>query len=266
MISFSKILVPVAFSPRCAWAAQYGAQLAARFGSELVFLHAGEAAEPGRLEEFVANQVPHRRCRCVWLSGDPAETIVSFAREEHADLIVMPTHAYGRFRRFLLGSVTAKVLHDSDCPVCTGVHQQDLPPPAEAAFHHIICGVDLDRGSIPLIRWARDLAEGLSADLAVVHGVAAADETSDNRGEVELRRYLFQRARDSFEHWLSEAGLDAQVILSGGEVARVIREAALREHAELVIIGRGHTQRALGRLRTCSYSVIRESPCPVLSV
>jgi hypothetical protein len=32
-------------------------------------------------------------------------------------------HAWLRaFRRFLIGSVTARVLHDSDCPVFTGTH------------------------------------------------------------------------------------------------------------------------------------------------
>jgi hypothetical protein len=34
-------------------------------------------------------------------------------------MILMPTHGYGPFRQMLLGSVTAKVLHDSKCPVLT---------------------------------------------------------------------------------------------------------------------------------------------------
>jgi len=63
----------------------------------------------------------------VLLKGDPAECIVRVAQENAVDLIVMPTHAHGRFRRFLLGSVTAKVLHDTDCPVLTGVHHEDKP-------------------------------------------------------------------------------------------------------------------------------------------
>ena len=36
--------------------------------------------------------------------------------------MIMPTHGYGVFRRFLLGSVTSKVLHDLGCPVLTGAH------------------------------------------------------------------------------------------------------------------------------------------------
>jgi hypothetical protein len=49
-------------------------------------------------------------------------------------------------------------------------------------------------------------------------------------------------------------------------VERVVREAVLRERAQLVVIGRGHTQGGLGRIRTHSYSIIRSSPCPVLSI
>ncbi|MGA8595805.1 MAG: universal stress protein [Bryobacteraceae bacterium] len=46
--------------------------------------------------------------------GDPAAAIVKCAQAEQVDLIMMPTHGYGPYRKFLLGSVTAKVLHDSD--------------------------------------------------------------------------------------------------------------------------------------------------------
>jgi len=32
------------------------------------------------------------------------------------------------------------------------------------------------------------------------------------------------------------------------------------------VIGRGATQAELGRLRTGVYAIVRESPCPVLSI
>jgi hypothetical protein len=51
--------------------------------------------------------------------GDPARAIIEYAEDEKVDLIMMPTHGYGPFRRFLLGSVTAKVLHDVKCAVWT---------------------------------------------------------------------------------------------------------------------------------------------------
>jgi hypothetical protein len=47
---------------------------------------------------------------------------VEFAANHHVDLVMMPTHGVGTFRSFLVGSVTAKVLHDANCPVWTAAH------------------------------------------------------------------------------------------------------------------------------------------------
>lgn len=147
-----------------------------------------------------------------------------------------------------------------------GVHHQDVPPAVPADFQTIVCAVDCDRTCVPVIEWARDLAASLGADLKVVHALPAADETSDNRGEIELRRRLFQRARDGFARCWGDLGTEVQVSLAGGPVPRVVREAVLRERAQLAVIGRGHTQGELGRLQSCGYSIIRESPCPVVRI
>src|SRR6185295_2640468 len=82
----------------------------------------------------------------VLVKGEPAHEIVRVAREENADLIVMPTHGYGAFRRFLLGSVTAKVLHDSACPVWTGAHVKE-PSSSDFSLRNILCAVDLSEHS-----------------------------------------------------------------------------------------------------------------------
>lgn len=265
-MKIEKLLVPVAFSPRCAWAARYAASLAAQFGAELVFLHADDTPRAGELEQFVVKEIGGAPHRCVAVTGDPADAIIAFTRVQPVDMILMPTHAHGKFRRFLLGSVTAKVLHDADCPVWTGVHQDDDPSQQNADLRTLVCAVDVDASSVSLIRFAQDLAATVGAKLRVIHAIPAADERSDNAGEIELRRFLFRQSREAFRGLLSEAGLQAEVELYGGKVSQVVREAALREHADLVVIGRGETQSGLGRLRTGVYGIIRESPCPVLSV
>jgi len=178
----------------------------------------------------------------------------------------MPTHAHGRFRRFLLGSVTAKVLHDVECPILTGVHHETAPFSTDCDIREILCAVNIDEGFIPVVKGALALARLFDASLTVVHAIPAADETSDNRGEIEVRKYLFRLAEEKLGQLKREAGVDVTISLAGGAVATVIRETALRTGADLVVIGRGHTQRELGRLRTQAYSIIRHSPCPVLSI
>jgi nucleotide-binding universal stress UspA family protein len=49
--------------------------------------------------------------------GDPASVIVDTAAEEDIDLIVMSTHGRSGFTRWMMGSVTTKVLHEASCPV-----------------------------------------------------------------------------------------------------------------------------------------------------
>jgi nucleotide-binding universal stress UspA family protein len=265
MLSIKKILVPIALSPACAWAARYASRLADQFGAKLLFLHVSGNHPADDANAFLADTVGVCH-KAVILEGDPAECIVRVAAQNGADLILMPTHAYGRFRRFLLGSVTAKVLHDAECPVWTGVHSEDQPFIVPQSFDSIVCAVDSDQGCVPVISRSRDLVAALGAKLHVVHAVPAADETSTNRGEIEVRHYLFCLAEGAFATLLPAAGLDIQVSIAGGPVERVVREAVLRERAQLVVIGRGHTQGGLGRIRTHSYSIIRSSPCPVLSI
>lgn len=51
------------------------------------------------------------------LEGDPASLIVDTAIAEKADLIVMSTHGRSGLDRFIMGSVTEKVLQKAPCPV-----------------------------------------------------------------------------------------------------------------------------------------------------
>jgi nucleotide-binding universal stress UspA family protein len=73
--------------------------------------------------------------------GDAAATILRIAREEEDDLIVMGSHGHSRIHRALLGSVSEKVLAQSEIPVllmrgngCADPPVRvEEPAPAEAA-------------------------------------------------------------------------------------------------------------------------------------
>ncbi|MEB3282102.1 MAG: universal stress protein [Lyngbya sp.] len=49
--------------------------------------------------------------------GHIAEKIVDFSQEKNADLIVIPTHGRRGISRFMLGSVTERVIRFAKCPV-----------------------------------------------------------------------------------------------------------------------------------------------------
>jgi nucleotide-binding universal stress UspA family protein len=53
------------------------------------------------------------------VEGHAAEEIIKAAQQTNADLIAMSTHGRSGLRRWALGSVTDKVLHESKIPVLT---------------------------------------------------------------------------------------------------------------------------------------------------
>ena len=197
------------------------------------------------------------------MTGDPAREIVRYAT--NADLIMMPTHGRGPFRRFVLGSITAKVLHDTPCPVWTLAHLDAEHPPAPPSLTNVLCAVDLDDAGIHTLRYAANFARDMGAKLTVAHAVPAVETLPEAYLEVEFRADLMEAARKRLADMQTLAGSEAVICVGSGNVARFVSDAAEAHKAGLVIIGRG-AKGPLGRLRTHDYAIIRECPCPVLSI
>jgi nucleotide-binding universal stress UspA family protein len=195
--------------------------------------------------------------------GDPATMIVDYAREGGVDLIMMPTSGLGRFRRLLLGSVTAKVLHDASVPVWTGVHAEEIAAHAPDHWKQMLCALDDDPRDLPALEWAAEFASGQKLELRLVHAVLGLKESDNDPG---FREFIFNVARERMAKLQAQAGTNLEVCLQAGKCERVVHQAALGHSADIVVIGRGVIQKPLGRLRTGAYEIIREAPCPVISV
>jgi nucleotide-binding universal stress UspA family protein len=283
-----QILFPVDFSVTCARTAGAVAAVTEHFKARLTILHAAsfsifpevayqdlysalrkEAREAPRdaMDRFVARHFPSQILKRVIEEGDdPAQVVVDYAHKHKIDLIMMPTHGYGRFRRFLTGSVTAKVLHDARCPVWTSAHSERAGLSVAGEYRNILCAVDCNSEAVALIRWSAWLGRRYQATVKLVHVIPAINETSRNRGEIALRRNLIRRAQTEFALLMDRAGLRTELFIRGGNIPVRLAETARQQHSDLMIVGRGHVRRALGRLRTHSLAIIRESPCPVISI
>jgi nucleotide-binding universal stress UspA family protein len=223
-------------------------------------------ASRSMLAEFCAGEFRNMPVRRMLLEGDVARSLVDLAHAEQMDLIVIPTHGYGRFRRFVLGSVTAKILHDADCPILTGVHLEEAPPLNPIFFRKIVCAIDFDSAGEKALRWAADFAAQFDAHLTVVHAVAALDAGQARYFDQALPAMLRQVAQERLDELQKRTGTAAGVFLEPGPVAEVVHRAAVSQNADLVVIGRHENPGLLGRLRANAYAVVRESPCPVVSV
>jgi nucleotide-binding universal stress UspA family protein len=288
MRAFQKILFPVDMSDSCTATVPFVEAMARKYNADVTLLHVLEMPS-GLIPDWYGGAVPVIDTTAIWqaeteaaqsyltdkfqglkvqrvvVEGDAARTIDDYARENGSDLIMMPTHGYGLFRTLLLGSVTAKVLHDSPCPVWTGVHVEDAPA-VSPDFATIMCGVDRTEDSVATMRFACRLAHDNHAKLFLVHAIPGAEVAPDKYFDSDLRQYLEQDARKTIAHLQETAGLAAPLCLGAGEVSHVVRDSALGHSADLVVIGRGKSTRTLGRLRSNVYSIIRDAPCPVISV
>lgn len=219
-----------------------------------------------RLNGALVKEFAHLRVERVAELGDPAQVIVDFARTNHVDLIMMPTHGYGPFRSLLLGSVAAKVLHDADCPVWTAAHVDESPTRDHVKMQAIVCAVDRTAESVPLMKWASELSKNTGATLRLVHVIHGMEAGTAKQIDLQFEEDMRLEARKQIEDLQKNAGIEAPLCVTVGNVADGVREEARRHGADLVVIGRGVLHETLGRLRTHSYGIIRHAPCPVLSV
>jgi len=196
--------------------------------------------------------------------GDAAFKIVQFAHDNHVDLIMMPTHGFGTFRTLLIGSVTAKVLHESKCPVWTAAHSEeqswpDLP-------RNILCAVDRSNETAPVLKWAREYSQKMGGSLRLLHVVQPVSDCLSLPSERELQEEVRKEAGAQVDAMRQKAGVDATLTVAVGNLTETVTEEARREQSDILLIGRGSLNNTLGALHTHAYGIIQGSPCPVLSV
>jgi nucleotide-binding universal stress UspA family protein len=284
--SFRSILFPVDFSKMSEATVPYVRGLAELTGARVTLLHVvpwlsgwygetelrppviGDESLRGlhNRQTLALEMFREKYFSALWCSqcveqGAVAETITDTAREIRADLIMMPTRGLGPSRRFLIGSTTAKVLHDATCAVWTSPHLQQSKP--FAGFHHVLCTIDRNEVLPEFLKETVRLASCFGSKLSFV---TAVHSTVDGLGQERRIRTL--------EKEYPQVGLDDElgcgreytVYLETGPVGEVLRRVVTEQNVDLVVTNRGHLQHPFGKLRTHTYEIVVESPCPVLSL
>ena len=282
---FDHIVFPIDFSERSRALNGQVEWLASRFGSRVTLLHvfeipmswygAGEASfvnvtcfhelrdsAEKRLKEY-ALKVPEERVERIFIEGGAASEILDWVDEHGADLIVMGTHGYGPVQGWILGSVTAKVLHRAKCPVWTEDtrHAQFK----ESGISEVLCALELTSEAVPLLRFTKELSQELGAAVRVIHSEPAMETRPNRYFDFDLHRYLMDSARVEIGKMQREAGTDFPLTISETGISSALAEAVQEDRCNLVVIGRGKTEKVLGRFQTHAYEIIRHATCPVLS-
>lgn len=280
---FENILFPLDFSPACEQIAPAVADIRQAMGARLSLLHSVDLPRPWmsqdaqnqwididalrgsaleRLKLFADAHFLHSQANTVVETGDAAAAICRYAQQQKADLVMMPTHGYGIFRRALLGSVTTKVLHDAQCAVWTAAHAESI---TKRSCRKILCGIgNLERPDI--LRTTAMLADALVASLTIVHAYPYFAESPSERYERRIPHRERDEILQKIEHLQLLAGTQAPVVLACGEVNEVISETARRCDADLVSVGRGSVGHFLGSVQSHLYYIVRSSTCPVIAL
>ena len=288
MSLIENILFPVDFSPSCVAMAAYVKRATMLLGARVSLVHVvdpasysgfelysrppSEVAEEHRsigrerLDSFLPEEFPVAQCPRILASGDAATQIAQVARGGRFDLIIMPTHA-GFFRQMLLGSTTAKVLNDADCPVLTSRHAETIAP-RPLDHREWLCAIGLSSNSERVLRFASRGAAEARAKLSIIHAVQTGD--TDLPVQLDLREEVHSAERREARRRIAElqqtVGTDAPVRVAVGSVKEALLDAALKSDADALMIGRSHQPGSHGRMRDLTYAMVRDSPFPVLSV
>jgi len=238
--------------------------LASHNGFELYARRSDEIAEDRwnlarkELELFLTSAFPASTCQRLLLAGDAGKAISSLAEKGRFDLIVMPTHA-GRFRRMLLGSTTARVLNEASCSVLTMQHAE-IATPRSAEHRRWVCALGLSPDSERVLHYAKGASSAVGAELSVIHTLHAGQVRSETATPCEE-----ERARQRIAELQGRAGSDAAVRVATGSVRETLLDEVRASSADVLVIGRS-PRGASGRLDDLTYSLVRDSPCPVVSV
>ena len=293
MTTISPILMPVDFSKRCMDMIPYLKFMAAKYNAEIILLHVVNpvyaisetgisppaivpvpewliAQQAEKLETFGDPELQGFRVRRLVYEGEPDAQIVATVEAEGAQMVMMPTHGYGAFRRFLIGSVTAKVLHDVDCPVLTGAHFQEHKPAKEMNVSNLVCAIDGNLGPCSCnaaLEWASRLSMDFHGTLSIIHAVPAPHPSLRVVFSSDVKDQMETMIRDEIARLKTKIGAeDIAVCIEQGEVTHTVCSYAQSVGADLLVIGRGGKRNGMGRLRSNAYGIIRQSTCPVLSV
>ena len=222
--------------------------------------------------ERVRSSFPDWKVQSVGLSGSPSTELITKADEWKADLVVVGSHGRSALGRFILGSVSKKVVTDShhSVRVARGTVKENgsMPP-------KIMIGVDGSPEAEQAVRavgmrvWPEDtevriiaVDDGASpARISNVLPTAAAMIRSSNERVSAAARMMVEWA----ENELRAIGLQVSVAIEKGDPQRVLIEQARKWDADSVFVGGRRFSGAVERFRLGSVStaLVTNAHCSV---
>jgi nucleotide-binding universal stress UspA family protein len=205
------------------------------------------------------------------IDGDVAGVIVDTAEDHDIDLIVMATHGRSGLSRWMLGSVTERVLHSAPCPVLTV--QSDAP------IRHVLITLDGSPLAEKVLGPALAAAEKFKCRVTLLHVEQPIDFSPDFATQLEQaepglgEQYLqdlYNQPNVYLErliHQFRPRGLPIKGAISSCPVVQAILEYAEYHDVDLIAMcthGRTGLQRWI--YGSVTEKTLRSSRCAMLIV
>ena len=277
------ILCPTDFSELATLALHYGMRFANCFGARLMVLYADPFSPPpyftsgqvenlsneierskGTAREYLIRYVKEHienlsETEVAVVQNEPVPAIMGAAEQRNAGLIVMGTHGRSDFRRFLLGSVAEKILHETDRPVLTVREKRRGGTASKISIEHVLCPINYTEVAFNALEHAVAVSKCFGAELLVLHVIEShAAEVADQDEHARLCSWIPDETR---------ARCSLREIIRRGDAAEQIIEMASNVACDIIVLGAQHKRFSdTTVIGTTTLRVTRHAPCPVLTV
>lgn len=194
--------------------------------------------------------------------GIPNELILSYASNHNIDLIVMGTHGRTGLDRFLLGSVTERVVRTSEIPALAA--RSGTASTENGDYETLLIPTDGSSAAAAAVNHGLTIAAKSEAAVHVLYVIRTErglpDISDPSRAEAE-------EAVESVAEQASARGIDVTTHVQSGTPYNQIRNFVTKQGIDLVSMGT-HGRSGLRRLFLGSVTekVIRTCDAPVLTV
>ena len=233
----------------------------------------------GRFTEYlegIAQNFPTGTARCTVQTGSAAEAIINSAATDKQTLIALATHGRSGLDRWLLGSVTEKVLRGGSNPTLVVRARDDKNPSwAMATLKRIVVPLDGSEMSEGILPYIKELAKQVDLEVTLIRlygGLSAAGDgfysphqldAMTARLRQEAVTYLESKTEEMKQQGLNKISFTAKEGLEPDEILAIARQTPDTMIA-MCTHGRSGVQRwALGSV---TETVVRHSDNPVLVV
>jgi nucleotide-binding universal stress UspA family protein len=278
-IELKNILIPTDFSETSLLALEHGSNLAKLTKANLHLIHVHKnnwtyfsVIEPQmnipdiseinkrlerKLEELSENIFKEYGVKPVTqtIEGIPSDEIVSYAKENNIDLIVMGTHGVSGFEEFFIGSNTYKVVTHSDSPVLSVQTHA-----TKVGFEKILLPIDNSQHPFQKVDYAEFIARNYNAEIQIL-GLM-----HDFEGSVEEKKIKLLLSHVE-KHFKARNIKHSSTISKSTNTAKATMSFAEQNNSDLIMIMTDQDELATGFfLGAYAQQIVNHSKVPVFSI